>query len=284
VLRACQPLQAVAICNSITLLLEPDCNLFWVLHMRKSRFTGIVFCTFALLIRTAAQEQHPQHIWDYGDALGSNHWGDLKPEFAPCKTGHYQSPIDIRNPQKADLPPMQFDYKPSPLHIIDNGHTVMINYAPGSSISVGGKKYVLKQFHFHRPSEEKINGKSFDMSLRLVHTDEIGKLAVVSVVLQQGEDNPLLGELWNDLPKEKEKEEFFDKVQIDASRILPSARRYYTFSGSLTTPPCSEDVTWFVLKHPTTVSAEEIERFSKLYRNDARPTQPLYGRIVLESQ
>jgi carbonic anhydrase len=253
--------------------------------MSKSRFTGIVFfCAFALLMSTAAQEQHVQHAWDYGDALGPKHWGDLKPEFAPCKTGHHQSPIDIRNPQKADLPLIQFDYKPSPLHIIDNGHTIMINYAAGSSISAGGKKYVLKQFHFHRPSEEKINGKSFDMSVHLVHIDETGKLAVVAVLLQQGQDNPLVRELWNDLPKEKEKEEFLDKVQIDASWILPSDRRYYTFSGSLTTPPCSEDVTWFVLKHPTTVSAEEIERFSKLYRNDARPTQPLYDRIVRESQ
>jgi carbonic anhydrase len=252
--------------------------------MRKSQFTGTVFCALALLMSTAAQEQHPQHIWDYGDALGPNHWGDLKPEFAPCKTGHHQSPIDIRDPQKADLPLIQFDYKPSPLQIIDNGHTIMINYAPGSSISVGGKKYALKQFHFHRPSEEKINGKSFDMSLHLVHMDETGKLAVIAVLLQQGQDNPLVRELWNDLPKEKEKEEFLGNVQIDASWILPSDRRYYTFSGSLTTPPCSEDVTWFVLEHSTTVSAEEIERFSKLYRNDARPTQPLYDRIVLESQ
>ena len=122
------------------------------------------------------------------------------------------------------------------------------------------------------------------MSVHLVHTDETGKLAVVAILLQRGQDNPLVRELWNDLPMEKEKEEFLDKVQIDASWIVPPDRRYYTFSGSLTTPPCSEDVTWFVLKHPTTVSAEEIERFSKLYRNDARPTQPLYGRVVLESQ
>ena len=233
---------------------------------------------------STAQERRPEHNWDYGEAHGPRHWGDLQPDYAACKIGHHQSPIDIRNPQKAKLPPVQFEYKPSPLHIVDNGHTVMVNYTPGSYFSVGGKKYALKQFHFHRPSEEKINGKGFDMSLHIVHADEAGKLAVVAVLLQQGEENPLIRELWNDLPPEKEKEELLDQIQIDVSQLLPADRSYYTFSGSLTTPPCSEDVTWFVLKHSTTVSAEEIERFSRLYRNDARPTQPLYDRVVLESQ
>jgi carbonic anhydrase len=198
--------------------------------------------------------------------------------------GHRQSPIDIRNAQKADLPPIQFDYKSSPLHIIDNRHTVMINYGPGSSISVAGKKYALKQFHFHRPSEEKINGKGYEMVVHLVHADQEDKLAVVTVLLQKGADNPLVHELWNDLPKEKEQEAFLDSVQIDVAGLLPADRGYYTFFGSLTTLPCSENVTWFVLKHPVTVSAAEIEQFSKLYRHDARPTQPLYDRVVLESK
>lgn len=160
----------------------------------------------------------------------------------------------------------------------------MVNYQPGSFISVGGKKYALKQFHFHRPSEEKINGKTFDMSIHLVHADQTGKLAVVAALLQQGEDNPLLGEIWKNLPQEQEKENRLDKIQIDASRMLPSDRSYYTFAGSLTTPPCSEEVVWFVLKNPTTISAKEIERFSQVYSNNARPIQPLHDRIVLESQ
>jgi carbonic anhydrase len=198
--------------------------------------------------------------------------------------GHHQSPVDISNPRKAVLPPIQFHYRSSPLHIIDNGHTIQINYAPGSFMLVGEKKYELRQFHFHRPSEEKINGKRFDMTVHLVHMDEDGKLAVVAVLLQEGNDNALVRELWTDLPHEKEKEELFEKVQIDISQMLPSDRSYYTFSGSLTTPPCSEDVTWFVLKHPVTISAAEISQFSQLYRDDARPTQPLYDRVVLESQ
>src|SRR5215469_12839221 len=122
------------------------------------------------------------------------------------------------------------------------------------------------------------------MTVHLVHADHEGKLAVVAVLLQPGEDNPLIHELWNDLPIEKENEEFFDRVQIDASRILPSDRSYYTFSGAVTTPPCSENVIWFVLKRPVSVSAAAIERFSLLYRYGARPTQPLYDRVVLEGQ
>ena len=245
---------------------------------------GIVSCTLFLVPASVAQGQHPEHIWDYGESKGPSHWGELKPEFAPCKNGHHQSPIDIRNPQKADLPPIQFDYKPSPLHIIDNGHTVMVNYGPGSFMSVDGKKYALKQFHFHRPSEEKINGNGYEMVVHLVHADQEGNLAVVAVLLQKGDDNPLVHELWSDLPKVKEKEELLDNVQIDAAGLLPAERGYFTFAGSLTTPPCSENVTWFVLKHPVTVSAAEIAQFSKLYRHDARPTQPLYDRVVRESR
>lgn len=254
------------------------------MQIRNHSFPAIICCTLALVFANAAQENHPQHTWDYDEPLGPSHWGDLKPEFAPCKNGHLQSPIDIRNPQKADLPPIQFDYKDSPLHIIDNGHTIMINYQPGSSISVGGNKYALTQFHFHRPSEETINGKAYEMVVHLVHADQEGKLAVVAVLLERGEENPLLHELWADLPREKEKEENLDNVRINVSGLLPVDHGYYTFHGSLTTPPCSENVTWFVLKHPVTVSRAEIEQFSKLYRHDARPTQPLYDRVVLESK
>ena len=252
--------------------------------MRKRCVIRLACFSIIFLVGGAAQEPPSAHSWDYSDAHGPNHWGDLNPEFVTCRTGHHQSPIDIRNPKKADLPALQFDYKPSSLDIIDNGHTVMVNYSPGSFLTVSGKRYVLKQFHFHRPSEERINGKTSDMTVHLVHADDEGKLAVVAVLLNQGEGNLLIDELWSDIPKEKNKEEAFNNVKIDVSRLLPADRGYYTFSGSLTTPPCSEDVTWFVLKHPVTISEAEINRFSQLYRNDARPTQPLYDRTVLESR
>jgi len=252
--------------------------------MKIFSFAAVIVLILSSPIAGPAQQHHSEHIWDYGVEKGPSHWGDLRPEFAPCKDGHRQSPIDIRNPEKSDLPPIHFDYKPSPLHIVDNGHTIMVNYTPGSAISVGGQNYELKQFHFHRPSEERVNGKRYEMVVHLVHTGQGGKLAVVAVLLQKGGDNPLVQELWKDLPKEKEKEEFLDAVQVNVANILPTNHGYYTFPGSLTTPPCSENVTWYVLKQPVTVSVEEIEQFSKLYRNDARPTQPLYGRVILESK
>jgi carbonic anhydrase len=231
-----------------------------------------------------AQEHQSEHTWNYSGAQGPDHWGDLKPEFATCKTGHNQSPIDIRDTRKADLPPIQFDYKPSPLHIIDNGHTIMINYGPESYISVGGKTYELKQFHFHRPSEEKIHGESYDMVAHLVHADEEGNLAVVAILLQKGEANPLIQKLWDALPKEEGKQQLLDSVKINVADLLPADRSYYTFPGSLTTPPCSENVTWFVLKRQVTASAAEIAQFERLYPNNARPTQAQHDRAVLESK
>jgi carbonic anhydrase len=239
--------------------------------------------TLALILAMDAQDHKSGH-WGYDGDQGPTHWGDLNPEFALCESGHHQSPIDIRNPQEADLPPLHVDYKPSPLHIIDNGHTIMINYAPGSTIQVGDKRYTLKQFHFHRPSEEQIDGKAYEMSLHLVHADEQGNLAVIAVLLTRGGDNPLVHELWTDLPKEKEPEELLNNVQINVKALLPSNLGYYTFPGSLTTPPCTENVTWFVLKQPVTVSAAEIQQFEKLYRHNARPTEPLYDRVVLETK
>src|SRR5262249_23060476 len=160
-------------------------------------------------------------------------------------------PIDIRDAdaKKSDLPPIAFDYKPSPLKIVDNGHTVQVIYAPGSTITVEGKQYELAQFHFHKPSEEKINGKASDMVANLVHKDKDGKLAVVAVLLKAGGANPLIETLWKNVPKEKEKEREVQGVMVNAADLLPANRKaYYTFTGSLTTPPCSEGVTWFVLK------------------------------------
>lgn len=246
-------------------------------------FIVLILCT-SHLPKAEAQEHSPGHTWDYGQALGPSHWGDLEKEFAACKNGHRQSPIDVRNPQKTDLPSLQFDYQTSPLHIIDNGHTIMIRYAPGSFLSFNGKRYELQQFHFHRPSEEKIDGRQYGMSLHLVHKNENGDLVVVAVLLEGGKENDVVRELWKNLPKEKEREESPQKVGINIGGLLPAERGYYTYQGSLTTPPCTENVTWFVLKQPVPVSPSQIDRFSQFYRDDARPPQPVFDRIVQESR
>jgi carbonic anhydrase len=224
------------------------------------------------------------HEWDYGSEHGPTHWGDLKGEYGSCKTGHHQSPIDIETAEKADLPPITFDYKPSSLRIVDNGHTILVSYDPGSSIRLGDTSYQLKQFHFHRPSEESIHGKTSDMVAHLVHADAEGHLAVVAVLLEHGKENALVRELWKHIPKEKEREALLDAVKINVADLLPKDRGYYTFEGSLTTPPCSEGVTWFVLKQPVPISAGEVAQFSKIYPHNARPAQPLYERVVRETR
>ena len=237
-------------------------------------------CAFAIIAPIALAEESAH--WSYQGKTGPLHWGEMEHEFAICATGPYQSPINIKtaSAKKADLEPITFDYKPSALKIINNGHSIQINYDAGSSITVGPKRYQLVQFHFHRPSEEKIDGKAFDMVVHLVHQDGDGKLAVVAVLVRNGDTNPLIETLWKHLPNEKGVEQVVGDTQIDATALLPPNKAYFKFTGSLTTPPCSEDVTWFVLRNPVQFSGQEIARFAKVYPMNARPVQPLNGRLV----
>jgi carbonic anhydrase len=233
----------------------------------------------ALCFVSQAQAEGKHH-WAYGGEGGPAEWGSLDKAFAECKLGKHQSPIDIRGAKAADLPAIKFDYKPSPLKVIDNGHSIQVTYAPGSSIDVGGTRYELLQFHFHKPSEEKIDGKAHAMVAHLVHKGADGKLAVVAVLLDKGGASPTIAAIWKNLPKEKEKETAVANVTIDAAKLLPDDKGYYTFEGSLTTPPCSEDVRWFVLKTPVKIADGEITEFGKHYSMNARPIQPLNGRSI----
>jgi carbonic anhydrase len=232
----------------------------------------------------AQDEKHPAQHWSYEGEEGPKHWGDLKPDYSVCKTGQRQSPIDIRDAKQASLPSIRFDYKPSAVKIINNGHTIQINYAPGSFITVGDKRYELRQFHFHHPSEEQVEGKAYDMVIHLVHADSEGHLAVVAVLVKSGSANPLIQRLWENLPKTEGKEESVSGAEVNAAELLPKSLGYYTFEGSLTTPPCSEGVTWFVLKMPVEVSADQLAAFVKLYPHNARPTQPSNGRAISASE
>ena len=152
--------------------------------------------------------------------------------------------------------------------------------AQTQSIDVGGVRYELVQFHFHKPSEEKIDGKSHAMVAHLVHKSADGKLAVVAVLLDKGGASKLIDLIWKNLPKEREKEALVQSVTVDATELLPGRRGYYTFQGSLTTPPCSEEVTWLVLKTPVKIADGEIAAFGKIYPMNARPTQPVNGRTI----
>ncbi len=220
--------------------------------------------------------------WAYGGPAGPQTWGGLKPEFSLCANGQRQSPIDIRGGLSVDLEPVKFDYQAVRFGVIDNGHTVQVNVPPGNSIDVGGRRFELKQFHFHRPSEERIDGRQFEMSLHLVHQDEQGRLAVVAVLFDKGQAHPVLQRVWNNLPLERN-DEALARVTLDASELLPADRRYFTYMGSLTTPPCSEGVQWVVMRQPVTAAPEQIDLFARIYPMNARPVQAASGRRIMQS-
>ena len=224
--------------------------------------------------------------WSYSGATGPAKWGGLEKEFALCKSGQAQSPIDIpdANVRKGDLPSLLFNYKPSPLRIVDNGHTIQVNYEPGSFVTVSGTRYELVSLDFHKPSEVKVSGKDHEMAVHLLHKDSKGKLAILAIFLDPGKENALVKAVWSNLPQAKDKENVVANVTINAIELLPPDKGYYKFPGSLTIPPCTEDVTWFVLKTPVQVSADEIARFGKLYPMNARPVQPLNERDLTGSR
>lgn len=223
----------------------------------------------------------PAH-WTYQGETGPLNWAKLSPANAKCDTGLRQSPIDIRDGIKVDLEPIMFDYKSSRFAVIDNGHTIQVNMGAGNYISVLGQNYELVQFHFHKPSEERVNGKSFEMVVHLVHKDADGKLAVVAVLIERGKAHSVIQQVWNNLPLEKN-EAVNALAMLDLTQILPVKRDYYTYMGSLTTPPCSEGVLWLVMKEAIEISPEQLMIFSRLYPMNARPIQKSSGRLIKES-
>ena len=227
--------------------------------------------------------QPPQHAphWEYTGDAGPAHWSTLAPEFAAC-AGRNQSPIDLDNFIEAELPPIAFDYKAGGHDVVNNGHTIQVNYDAGSSISIDDDTFALKQFHFHAPSENHVDGKSFPIEAHFVHVDANGDLAVVAVMFEQGDSNPTLDKLWVGLPgKEGPSQEL--SPEIAAADLLPGDRDYYRYEGSLTTPPCSEGVRWLVLKQLVPASAEQIGILTKaLGHPNNRPVQPVGARVVLQ--
>lgn len=221
--------------------------------------------------------------WSYSGDTGPEHWASLKPEFSQCGKGQRQSPIDIRDGIPVELDPIAFDYRPSAFRVIDNGHTVQVNMALGNRVTVNGRRYELTQLHFHRPSEERLNGKQFDMSVHLEHKDIEGKLAVIAILINEGKGHPLVQQVWNNLPLEKFTEQP-GLATIDLNQILPEQRQYVTYMGSQTTPPCQEGVLWMVLKQPVTASPEQMATFARLHPMNARPVQPSAGRLIKDGQ
>lgn len=220
--------------------------------------------------------------WTYEGEFGPSNWHKINSDWTKCSTGTRQSPIDIRDGMKVDLEQIAFDYRPSGFSVTDNGHTVQVAVGPGNYLSVAGRTYELQQFHFHRPAEERINGKGFEMVVHLVHKDVEGKLAVLALLLERGKPQPTIQTVWNNLPLEKG-DTATPSIVLDPNDLLPQRRDYYTFMGSLTTPPCTEGVLWLVMKEPVQASPSQLALFSRLYPFNARPVQASSGRMIKES-
>lgn len=222
--------------------------------------------------------------WSYAGAKGPENWGSLSADHAACSDGRMQSPIDIVDAFPAKGPDLVFDYKPSPLKIVNNGHTVQVNYASGSVLTVAGTPFQLLQFHFHAPSEHAIAGSRTPMEVHFVHADADGSLAVVGVMMQAGSQNDPLASVFANMPDEAGPEVEIADTPIDASTMLPSeAGAYSHYKGSLTTPPCSQGVNWFVMANAIEVSTEQIGRFEGISSPNARPLQGLNDRLLIAS-
>ncbi len=257
---------------------------------RLSRITIILFSfvatgeVFASEKKTASQDTAgPDVYWSYSGELGPANWGELSAAYELCATGHQQSPIDLTRTQGAGLVDIETDYRAQPLHVVNNGHTIQVNYDKGSSMVVGHSKYELLQFHFHSPSENQVNGKSYPMEIHFVHKDQHGTFGVLGVFVEVGDENIALREIWSRLPKKGGEAFQSREIVINGNDLLPRERDYYRFVGSLTTPPCSEGVQWHLMHEPIQASTQQIAAFLEIIGENARPVQGLGHRLVMDS-
>lgn len=225
-----------------------------------------------------AEEKH----WTYSGAEGPEYWGDLNPTYSTCMTGKNQSPVNITKPIATKLPEVQFNYQAGGQEILNNGHTIQVKYAPGSTLTVNAQTYELKQFHFHAPSENLIENQSYPLEAHFVHAGKDGNLAVVAVMYEEGKENTELAKAWAKMPQQAGVTQPLTEP-VNANLLIPHERGYYLFTGSLTTPPCTEGVLWLVIKNDFTVSKAQIDAFTHIMHHpNNRPVQPLNTRRVIQ--
>lgn len=239
----------------------------------------------ALMPRELAATSGGDVQWAYEGEAGPQSWGKLKMDLNTCAIGKRQSPINIEDGATLQGPaePIQFSYLPSNAAVVNNGHTIQVDVQGENSITVRGSNYRLLQFHFHTPSEEQINFKRYPMVAHLVHKNAEGQLAVVAVLLEQGDSNAVIDRVWTYMPLDANDRVRMPAEALNLADLLPKDRRYYQFMGSLTTPPCTEGVLWLVMKQAVQISKAQMRLFQQLYPNNARPIQPLNGRPVREA-
>jgi len=230
----------------------------------------------------AEHSKHAKH-WGYTQDTGPSHWSSLNEKYHMCSEGKTQSPINIVPSTDIDLAPLALSYTANATDVIDNGHTVQVNIAEGSTFTIGSQKYDLKQFHFHTPSENNINSKSYPLEAHFVHATTDGKLAVVAIMFEEGESNPVLSKIWEKFPLKTGEKTDLTLTSKDINALMPDNKEYYHFMGSLTTPPCSEEVNWNVFKTAVTISKAQVKQFFDIYGHaNNRPVQATNTRKIEE--
>jgi carbonic anhydrase len=241
---------------------------------------GSFFLTAAGTERSSGADPTPEH-WAYTGREGIEHWGMLSPAYMTCEAGSHQSPINIEMSRHARAQEqLTRMYLPTSGQVLHNGHTIQINVQAGGGVLLNGRPYVLRQFHFHDPSEHHVDGKSYPMELHLVHDDARGHVLVIGVLLDVGADNEELAAIWTRLPGTAGEKSSVPMLNVSA--LLPATTHHFSYHGSLTTPPCTEGVQWIVLRDHLTLSKEQMQKFVSLVGHNARPVQPLHGRKVIE--
>jgi len=266
------------ISTSMAATIETKVTVF--LSQRAKTRTALSLMIFGTVLSDMVMAGDDAPHWTYKGDTGPEHWAELSPDYVTCGIGVHQSPVDIVNTIAAKLDPLVFDYQSRGTEIVNNGHTLQVNAEPGSELRVGGEIFELLQIHVHSPSEHRINGEAFPLEAHFVHQDAQGSLAVVAVLFRSGAWNEYLAKIGNEAP------EVGRSATIDLDfRTLPIYHdhlSYYRYSGSLTTPPCTEGVRWFVLKAVTTASPAQAATFVSFIGEDARGPQPINARVIIE--
>ncbi|MHC8290080.1 carbonic anhydrase [Pseudomonas sp. XS1P51] len=246
--------------------------------MKKQLLGAAITMIISGLCATAWATTGQPAAWSYNAPTGPENWSELNSEYELCSSGKAQSPIDIRDALKVELTPLAFTYQPSTVAVLNNGHTVQVSAADAGSITLASGDYTFVQMHFHTPGEEKIKGRTYPLNAHLVHRNTGGELAVVALLFEEGAHNPVLEPILAAMPKEAGGVATLDTLNV--ADLLPTTRSYYSYTGSLTTPPCAEGVRWHVLSTVVQLSPAQLQAFQALYPMNARPIQPLNGRSI----
>ncbi len=217
--------------------------------------------------------------WSHEGDTGPNRWGQLDPSFAVCDSGAQQSPIDLAGAIPAGGGGLTIQWQPTDAQVVDNGHTIQVDLAEGSAITLEGRGFSLAQFHFHLPSEHTVEGERSAMEVHFVHQAEEGDLAVIGVFMDAGQVHPAIQSIWDAIPGAGEAPASL--AGLDPNAFLPEGRGYFRYAGSLTTPPCSEVISWVVMAESISASQAQVDAFAALYPMNARPVQPLHRRFIL---